>query len=50
MIDYLGREHGLSREEAFVLCSVAVDLKVSEIVDAPNWVISALLPDSIFAG
>jgi acetamidase/formamidase len=49
MIDYLGRVHGLSRHEAFILCSVAVDLKVSEIVDAPNWVISALLPDSIFS-
>jgi acetamidase/formamidase len=48
MIDYLGRVHGLSREDAYILCSVAVDLKVSEVVDAPNWVISALLPDAIF--
>ncbi len=33
MIGYLGREHGLSREEAYVLSSVAVDLKISEVVD-----------------
>lgn len=31
MIEYLGAEHGLSREEAFVLCSVVVDLKINEI-------------------
>jgi len=41
--------HGLSREQAYVVCSVAVDLKISEIVDAPNWIVSAFLPESIFA-
>ena len=49
MIGYLAREHGLTREEAYALASVAVDLKISEIVDAPNWVVSAFLPLSIFA-
>ncbi|MCC6176882.1 MAG: acetamidase/formamidase family protein [Chloroflexi bacterium] len=48
MIRYLGRAHGLSPEEAYVLCSVAVDLKISEVVGAPNWVVSAFLPLSIF--
>ncbi len=48
MIGYLGQEHGLSREEAYVLCSVGVDLKISEVVDAPNGVVSAFLPDSLF--
>jgi acetamidase/formamidase len=48
MIAYLGRCHGLTPEEAYVLCSVAVDLKISEVVDAPNWVVSAFLPLSIF--
>jgi acetamidase/formamidase len=48
MIDHLVRERGLTREEAYILCSVAVDLKVSEIVDAPNWIISAFLPETIF--
>lgn len=49
MIDHLATERGLSREEAYILCSVAVDLKISEIVDAPNWIVSAFLPESIFA-
>jgi acetamidase/formamidase len=48
MLDHLVRERGLSREEAYVLSSVAVDLKISEIVDAPNWIVSAFLPESIF--
>ena len=48
MIDHLVRERGLSREEAYVLASVAVDLKISEIVDAPNWIVSAFLPERLF--
>jgi acetamidase/formamidase len=49
MIEHLVRERGLSREEAYVLASVAVDLKISEIVDAPNWIVSAFLPETIFS-
>ena len=49
MIEHLVRERGLSREEAYILSSVAVDLKISEIVDAPNWIVSAFLPESVFA-
>jgi len=48
MIDWLGAERGLSREAAYVLCSVAVDLRISEIVDVPNPVVSALCPLDIF--
>ncbi|MCC6792481.1 MAG: acetamidase/formamidase family protein [Thermomicrobiales bacterium] len=48
MIDYLGRAHGLTPHEAFVLCSACVDMKVSEVVDAPNWIVSANLPLGIF--
>lgn len=48
MIDYLGREHGLAPDQAYLLCSVAADLKISEIVDAPNWIVTAYLPLSIF--
>lgn len=48
MIDHLTKERGLSREEAYILCSVCVDLKISEIVDAPNWLVSAFLPEIIF--
>ena len=48
MIRHLVDVLGLSREEAYVLSSVAVDLKISEIVDAPNWVVSAFLPLAVF--
>lgn len=48
MIDHLVANHGLTREQAYILCSVAVDLKLSEVVDAPNWVVSAFLPMSLF--
>jgi acetamidase/formamidase len=44
MIDWLGQEHGLSPEEACVLCSVAGDLKISEVVDQPNWIVSFYMP------
>jgi acetamidase/formamidase len=48
MIHHLATERGFSREEAYIICSVAADLKISEIVDAPNWIVSAFMPDSIF--
>jgi acetamidase/formamidase len=48
MIDHLHRERDLSREEAYILCSAAVDLKISEVVDAPNWTVSAYLPENVF--
>jgi acetamidase/formamidase len=48
MIDHLMEERGLSWQESYVLCSVAVDLKISEIVDAPNWLVSAFLPEIVF--
>ena len=49
MIDWLTERHGLSRSQAYVLCSVAGDLKISEIVDAPNWIVSMHMPLEIFA-
>ena len=48
MIDHLVDEHDLSREDAYVLCSLVVDLKISEIVDAGQFVVSAVLPEAIF--
>jgi len=48
MIRHLCAAHDLTREEAYILCSVAVDLKISEVVDAPNWVVSAFLPLDLF--
>jgi formamidase len=42
------QERGFSREQAYIICSVAVDLRVSNVVDVPNYVVSALLPEAIF--
>ena len=44
------QERGFSRQQAYVICSVAVDLRVSNVVDVPNYVVSALLPEAIFDG
>jgi formamidase len=49
MIELL-QERGFSREQAYVICSVAVDLRVSNVVDVPNYVVSALLAEAIFDG
>ena len=47
MIDLL-MERGWTREQAYSICSVAVDLKLSQVVDVPNFVVSAFLPLDIF--
>ena len=47
MIDLLA-ERGWTREQAYILCSVAVDLRISNIVDLPNVTVSAFLPEDIF--
>lgn len=47
MIDHLG-ERGWTRQQAYALCSVAVDLKVSQLVDVPSFLVSAFLPEDIF--
>src|SRR5260221_4274930 len=44
------QERGFTREQAYVICSVAVDLRISNVVDVPNYVVSALLPEAIFDG
>jgi acetamidase/formamidase len=48
MIDRLTRTRGLEPIEAYELCSVAMDLKISEIVDHPNYVVSGYLPNDVF--
>jgi len=48
MIDWLGREHGLAAVDAYLLCSIAIDLRISEIVDVPNVIVTAHCPLSIF--
>ncbi len=48
MIEWLVAERGLSREQAYVLCSVAVDLRIAEVVDVPNPVVTARCPLDLF--
>ncbi len=47
MIDYL-ETRGFTRQQGYAICSVAVDLRISEVVDVPNFIVSALLPLDIF--
>jgi acetamidase/formamidase len=48
MIEHLEARYGLERQEAYALASVACDLRIHELVDAPNWVVGSFLPDTIF--
>ena len=50
MIDHIAATYDLDRIDAYVLCSLAVDLKISEIVDAGQYIVSAVLPEAIFSG
>lgn len=42
------QERGWTKEQAYIICSVAVDLRISNVVDVPNVTVSALLPEDIF--
>jgi formamidase len=48
MLAYLTATRGFTREQAYALCSVAVDLQISEVVNTPNAVVAAALPLDIF--
>lgn len=48
MIDLLGTQHAMAAVDAYMLCSVCADLRISEIVDQPNWVVSLYLPRIVF--
>jgi len=48
MIEYLVVERGYTDQQAYAICSVAVDLRISEVVDVPNFLVSAFLPLDIF--
>jgi acetamidase/formamidase len=49
MVEHVSTTYGLSPEDAYLLASLAVDLRISEIVDAGQYVVSALLPEALFA-
>ncbi len=48
IIDYMVREKGLTREQAYMLASVAVDLRIGQVVDLPNYIVSAILNLDVF--
>jgi acetamidase/formamidase len=48
MIDLLCATRGISAVDAYMLCSTCGDLRISEIVDMPNWVVSFYFPRCVF--
>ena len=48
MIEWIVAEHGLTRQDAYMLCSLAGDLKILEVVDAGVWNVGFTLPLSVF--
>ncbi|HEX4781923.1 MAG TPA: acetamidase/formamidase family protein, partial [Usitatibacter sp.] len=50
LVDHMVEQMGRAREEAYAIASVAADLRIHEVVDAPNWVVGACLPLDIFGG
>ena len=48
MIDFLCATRGLAAVDAYMLCSVCGDLRISEVVDMPNWVVSFYFPRCVF--
>lgn len=48
MIDLLAARHRMNPVDAYMLCSVCADLRISEIVDQPNWVVSLYFPRVVF--
>jgi len=49
MVDLIAARHAVAPEDAYMLCSVCGDLRISEIVDAPNWVLSFYFPRIVFS-
>ncbi|MGB3833319.1 MAG: acetamidase/formamidase family protein [Mesorhizobium sp.] len=48
MVDLLAGRYNLDPVEAYMLVSVCGDLRISEIVDMPNWVVSFYFPRCVF--
>jgi acetamidase/formamidase len=48
MVDLLMHQHGMPAIDAYMLCSVCGDLRISEIVDLPNWTVSFYFPRIVF--
>ena len=50
MVEHISSTYGLTPEDAYLLSSLCVDLRISEIVDAGQYIVSALLPELVFMG
>jgi formamidase len=48
IIEWMVKEKRLTSEQAYVVASVAVDLRIGQVVDVPNYTVTAILPTSIF--
>jgi formamidase len=48
VIDWMVKEKGLTAQQAYVVASVAVDLRIGQLVDVPNYTVSAIVPTTIF--
>ena len=48
MIDYIVSECGYTRTQAYMIASVAVDMRIGQLVDVPNVGVTAILPLDIF--
>jgi acetamidase/formamidase len=47
LIEWLCREAHLSAEDAYALSSVVAELRISQVVDAPNWTVTAFFPMAV---
>ena len=50
IVDYITSTYGYNRQQAYIIASVAVDIRISQLVDAPNVGVTAILPLDIFIG
>jgi acetamidase/formamidase len=48
LVDHITDRYGRTRQEAYAIASVAADMRIHEVVDVPNWVVGAFLPEGIF--
>ena len=48
IVDYIVKTYGYNRQQAYIIASVAVDLRIAQLVDAPNVGVTAILPLDIF--
>jgi acetamidase/formamidase len=49
LIEWLCRETHLGAEDAYILASVVAELRISQVVDAPNWTVTAFFPLQVLA-